>query len=131
MLLVDHAEAQARHPNTLLNQSVSSHDEEDLAACDAFQNRLPIFGCLRSGEECGLYAQGASIRAYVTKMLLGQKLRRRHPYRLVPIFDNAQGRKPSDHRFAGANVALDKSLHRPRGSHILIDLPEHTLLGPG
>ena len=63
-------------------------------------------------------------------MLLGQDLRRRHEGGLRAGFHRQQHRRDRDHRFPGADVALQQTIHRVRRGKVAPDLRNHARLRP-
>jgi hypothetical protein len=61
-------------------------------------------------------------------MLFGQKLGGGHQQRLKPVFNGSKSGAPGDDSLAGTHIPLDKTLHRLRGSHVLVYLLQDTLL---
>ena len=67
----------------------------------------------------------------IAKMLLGKHFRRRHPHRLVALFDHLQGSQPSHHGFAGTDIALHQAVHGMISGEIALDFPQYSRLRTG
>jgi len=61
-------------------------------------------------------------------MLFGKDLGGGHQRGLTPRIDGQQHGRHGDKGFAGAHIALQQSVHRPRLAHVRNDLLDGTLL---
>ena len=83
-----------------------------------------------SRQEDGLNAPGLEQSPEPEVVLLGQNFGRRHKGRLKLRIDGSQNGCGGDERLAGADVSLEKPVHRGRGAHILEDLGDGSPLRP-
>ena len=127
------ASASALELDVLLDQRVGADDQVDVAALDRRQQRRaasaavtrPVSSATRYGVAV---SQRLDERAVV---LLGEDLGRRHERDLEAVLHRHHRRQQRDDRLAGADVALQQPLHRPRLLHVGDDLGERLALPVG
>ena len=125
MLLVDDAERQRAKLDVLLHQRMRADDQVISPRSIAGSSVAP----LGRGDACRSAARRdtASPSSHLRQravVLLGEDLGRRHERDLEAVLHRDDRGQQRDDRLAGADVALQQPLHRPRLLHVGDDLGE-------
>jgi hypothetical protein len=131
VLLVDHAEAEPGEADGRLDQRVGAKDQSQLAAGELVQGLLANRRRRGAGQQRERDRLFGEEPAEGDRVLLGERLRRRHQRRLVARFQRPQHRVDRDHGLAGADLPHQQALHRLAGVEVGLDLVERLQLIAG
>ncbi len=114
-----------------LDQGVRADDQAQLAGGEALEGFLAPGGRRGPGQQRERGRLFGQQLAQGHRVLLGQRLGRRHQHRLEAGFQRPQHRVEGDDGLARADLAHQQPLHRLAGVEIGVDLVEGLQLVPG
>ena len=125
---IHHHEAELGERHVLFQQSVGAHDEINLSPPHSVLD-LRLLRCLaRADQKVNLVRQRPQQRLGVEVMLSGQDLRGGHQGHLIAILNGQDRRLESNDGLPGPHIALQKTIHGPRRTHVVHHLFQHPLL---
>ena len=131
VLFVDHRDGEIREVHLALDERVCADRDPDVAGGDELVHRSPLACGDARGEEGDAHPQLGAQRLEREEVLLGERLGRGHQGALPTRLHRAEERVQRNHRLAGADIALEESLHRRRPAEVGVDLGDHLLLRLG
>ena len=142
VLLVDHDRTEAGEVDLLLDQGMRADGDVDRAVGEPSQNVLACAAGHPVGEQfdpqgpvaeqvAGVgHLQVAEECPHSGGVLLGEHLGRGHQRSLVTTLHRGEQHRHGDDRLPRAHVTLEEPMHRVRRGEIVVDLADHSALGP-
>ena len=131
VLLVDDGDGEIREVHLALDERVRADRDPDVAGGDELVHRSSLARGDARGEEGDAHPELDAQRLERQEVLLGERLGRGHQSALPTRLHRAQERVQRNRRLAGADVALEQSLHGRRPAEVGVDLGDHLLLRLG
>ena len=128
VLFIDHGKREIMKCDVFLKQRMCSDKKVEIAERQAIENFLAGGPALAAGQNGNANAGGFGERCDRCKMLARKDLGRRHDGGLPSGLDDARRRGKCNHRFSGADVALQQTQHPLRQSEVGRDVVERLLL---
>ena len=128
VLLVDDADREPREAHVRLDQRVGADDEAELAGLEPAERVAARRRLRGAGEERERDVGRGEEAVERVRVLLGERLGRRHERGLVARLDRAEHRVDGNDRLAGAHLAHQEALHRAARGEVLVDLGERLAL---
>ena len=128
MLLVNHRQAQIIELHRILNQRVRTDDNLHFVGSERGVNFSLGFFLDAGCEPCDVNAERREPTVKFFKQLLGQNFGRCHHGGLSSCRDALRAGERGEHGFTRADIALQQSMHRIIGNHVLLNLRPRTRL---